>query len=118
MISTPNMPGGLFDKMENDKAPDFLYHRLFLPYTVGLNKIYTEKDIKTAKRSPSFKREYELSYGYGLGNIFTEAQINACLYDGEEYPNWVLEGTSVAIGVDSAFGSSTARLCRSCSNRR
>jgi hypothetical protein len=60
MVSTPNAPEGLFDQIEKEPEEKCLYRRLFLPYTVGLGKIYTQEEIDQAKRSPSFPREYEL----------------------------------------------------------
>jgi hypothetical protein len=41
MVSTPNMPGGLFETIEREPADTCLYHRIFLDYTWGLNKIYS-----------------------------------------------------------------------------
>lgn len=62
MISTPNLPGGLFEQIEIDDEDKCRYRRLFLPYTRGLGQIYTEKEIEEAKLSPSFEREYNLQY--------------------------------------------------------
>jgi len=68
LVSTPNLPGGLFDRMEHGENPH--YFKIFLPYTVGLGKIFTKEEIELAKKSPSFEREYNLSYISGEGNIF------------------------------------------------
>ena len=38
MVSTPNAPGGLFERIEQDK--DSKYSKLFLDFTYGLDKIY------------------------------------------------------------------------------
>ena len=38
MVSTPNAPGGLFERIEKDKNSK--YTKLFLDYTYGLDKIY------------------------------------------------------------------------------
>jgi len=70
MVSTPNLPGGLMEEMENEK--DCMYNRMILLYERGENKIYTAKGIATANLSPSFEREYNGKYGYGSGDIFIE----------------------------------------------
>jgi hypothetical protein len=62
MVSTPNRSDGLFAKTEKEPFESSIYKKLFLDYTYGLNKIYTEKEIEKAKRSPSFPREFELQY--------------------------------------------------------
>jgi hypothetical protein len=111
MVSTPNLPGGLFDRMENDNNPDFLYHRLKLPYTVGENKIYSKKDIENARKSASFEREYNLKYGFGTGNLFLPQQIENMIVEPERFEGWVLEASEVSIGVDPGFGSSAFAYC-------
>ena len=60
MVSTPNAPDGLFERIERELEDTCLSQRLFLDYTYGLDKIYTSKEIEKAKASPSFKREYDL----------------------------------------------------------
>jgi hypothetical protein len=44
MVSTPNAPDGLFQKIELDK--DSKYHKIILDYTVGLGKIYDPLEIE------------------------------------------------------------------------
>jgi hypothetical protein len=61
MVSTPNAPEGLFERIEKEPESTCLYHRLFLDYTYGLDKIYTADEIQAAKASPSFEREYDLN---------------------------------------------------------
>ena len=75
MVSTPNAPNGLFDKIEREPEDTCLYKRVKLDYTYGLSKIYTEAEIENAKHSPSFKREYQLFYLGLEGNIFSPLQI-------------------------------------------
>jgi len=57
MVSTPNAPEGLFERLEKEPYDTCLYKRLFLDYTYGIGKIYTADEIEQAKRSPSFERE-------------------------------------------------------------
>ncbi|MFL6486338.1 MAG: DEAD/DEAH box helicase family protein [Nitrososphaera sp.] len=40
MVSTPNAPDGLFERIEKEAKDTCLYKRIFLDYTYGLGKIY------------------------------------------------------------------------------
>jgi hypothetical protein len=42
MVSTPNAPGGLFQKIEQEPFETCIYKKIFLDYTYGLGKIYTK----------------------------------------------------------------------------
>jgi hypothetical protein len=103
MVSTPNLPGGLYDAVEKEPEETCIYRRLFLPYTVGMNKIYTTDEIDRAKASPSFEREYNLKYGYGIGNIFSHEVLDPCI---AKYDLRLLVDGSRVLGVDPAYGSS------------
>jgi hypothetical protein len=56
MVSTPNAPGGLFQKIEQEPFDTCIYKKMFMDYTYGLDKIYTKEEIDKAKQSPSFDR--------------------------------------------------------------
>jgi len=106
MVSTPNLPGGLFQRMEgeyellsDDDKEDF-YVMKHLDYTVGLNKVFDPENIRVAKLSPSFGREYQLQYGMGVGDVFEN--IDDII---EEYDLNVIGGRGGCYG-DPAFGSS------------
>jgi late competence protein required for DNA uptake (superfamily II DNA/RNA helicase) len=60
MVSTPNAPDGLFERIEKEHEGICLYKRIFLDYTYGIGKIYTAEEIERAKQSSSFKQEYNL----------------------------------------------------------
>ena len=45
MISTPNSPNGLFDKIEREPEKSCIYKRLKMDYTYGLDRIYTKEEI-------------------------------------------------------------------------
>jgi late competence protein required for DNA uptake (superfamily II DNA/RNA helicase) len=62
MVSTPNAPDGLFERIEKESEDVCLYKSIFLDYTYGIGKIYTAEEIEKAKASPSFEREYNLKY--------------------------------------------------------
>ena len=50
MVSTPNAPGGLFEKIEKEPEEICIYQRLLLGYTYGLDKILTREEIEKAKK--------------------------------------------------------------------
>ena len=93
MVSTPNAPDGLFEKIEREPEDGCLYKRLFLDYTYGIAKIYTTEEIALAQKSPSFEREYNLKYLGKVGNVFHTLDIEAAIctrarrsrYDGLVY---------------------------------
>ena len=100
-ISTPNLPGGLYDEMEKEEPSQ--YHKVFLPYIIGLRDgMYTQEEIDEGKKSPSFEREYNLQYGVGVGDIFPSIAVD---YITEEYDLTLKDGPKL-ITVDPAYGSS------------
>jgi hypothetical protein len=108
MVSTPNAPEGLFDWIEHEPENTCLYKRLFLDYTYGLGRIYTEDEIRAAKASPSFEREYNLKYLGLIGNVFHVNDIEArgrCLLDHSN------SYTQKSVGLDPGFGSSNFGVC-------
>ena len=87
MVSTPNAPNGLFDKIEREPEDCCIYKRLKMDYTYGLNKIYSEEEIAKAKQSPSFGREYDLQYLGIIGNTFHTQDIDRAIELGKKYRN-------------------------------
>jgi hypothetical protein len=113
MVSTPNAPEGLFERIEKEPESTCLYRRLFLDYTYGLNKIYTQDEISAAKTSPSFEREYNLKYLGLIGNVFHTKDIDAAIEKGKRYLSTQLTNsyTDKAVGLDPGFGSSNFGVC-------
>ena len=111
MVSTPNAPDGLFDKIEREPEETCLYKRIFLDYTYGLDKIYTREEIEKAKASPSFEREYNLKYLGRIGNVFHTLDIEAAIctqQEGQEMMDWstsTMAGRSM--GIDVAWGDTS-----------
>jgi hypothetical protein len=105
MVSTPNAPNGLFEKIEREPEASCIYKRLKMDYTYGLNKIYSIQEIDKAKKSPSFGREYDLQYLGLIGNTFHTADIERAIELGKKYrtPN---KYAQQSIGIDPGFGSS------------
>jgi hypothetical protein len=96
-----------------EREPDdkCLYKKLFLDYRVGLNKIYTEKEIEKARASPSFYREYDLKYLGKIGNVFNPSVIEKGIEKGRTYdPSKPNQFAPMSLGIDPAFGSSKFAL--------
>ena len=55
MVSTPNAPEGLFERIEKESENTCLYRRIFLDYTYGIGKIYTAEEIEKAKLTIFFR---------------------------------------------------------------
>jgi hypothetical protein len=109
MVSTPNAPGGLFQKIELD--PLSKYHKIILDYTVGLGKIYDPLEIEKKKREPEFAREYEGKYLGRIGNVFSSSQIDLCQQLGLEYNNIPVSlYTLKSVGIDPGFSSSSTGI--------
>jgi hypothetical protein len=109
MVSTPNAPEGLFERIEKEAEDTCLYNRIFLDYTYGIGKIYTAEEIEKAKQSPSFEREYNLKYLGIIGNVFHTKDIEAAIEKGRKYNPDVIGPsyfTSKSMGIDPAYGSS------------
>ena len=111
MVSTPNAPDGLFERIERESEETCLYKRMFLDYTYGLDRIYTSEEIALAKHSPSFEREYNLKYLGKVGNVFHTLDIEAAIctqQEGQEMMDWC---TSTMIGrsmgIDVAWGDTS-----------
>jgi Terminase RNaseH-like domain len=111
MVSTPNAPLGLFQKIEQEPEDSCIYKRVPLDYQVGLGKIYTKEEIDKAKASPSFEREYNLQYLGLIGNVFRSEDIEEAIkeYDIKGYD--VLENNypykpKACMGIDPGWGSS------------
>jgi hypothetical protein len=109
MVSTPNAPDGLFERIEKEAEETCIYKRLFLDYTYGIGKIYTQEEIEKAKASPSFEREYNLKYLGKIGNVFHTKDIEAATEKGRKHnPDAIGSSyfTSKSMGIDPAYGSS------------
>lgn len=107
LVSTPNAPNGLFEKIEKEPESSCIYNRLKLDYSYGLGKIYTKEEIDKAKQSPSFAREYDLQYLGLIGNSFHTRDIDRAIELGKLYnPNHVVIDSQKVLGLDPGWGSS------------
>jgi hypothetical protein len=96
--------------MEREPENTCMYKRIHLDYTCGLDKIYDREEIEKAKQSPSFPREYQLGYGYGIGNVFLPDHIDKAIELGTEQIKYFNKdynpSSSRALSIDPGFGSS------------
>ena len=120
MVSTPNTPSGLFEKIEKEPEETCIYKRLKMDYTYGLDKIYTIAEIEKAKTSPSFEREYNLKYLGKIGNVFHTKDIEKAIELGQkisvEYDTTkdmrnqsnlnITYNATKSLGLDPGYGSS------------
>jgi len=109
MVSTPNAHDGLFEGIEKEPEDTCIYKRLFLDYSYGIGKIYTQEEIEKTKAS-SFEREYNLIYLGKIGNVFHTKDIEVAIEKGRKYdpdtaPN-PFYPTSKSMGIDPVYGSS------------
>lgn len=111
IVSTPKAPKGLMEKIETEAEDKCIYRRLFLDYRYGLDRIYTQEDIKKAKASPSFEQEYNLQYLGLIGNLFSTYTLERVKELGSTINvNEINVQTPKSIGVDPGFGSSNTGI--------
>ena len=110
MVSTPDRPGGLMERIQNEQ--DSIYNKLFMSYHKGVGTMFSQEQIDQNRKSPSFEREYNLKYLGEIGNIFHINDIEYAVYTlGEQYdPDDEKITTDQMItrtmGIDPGFGSS------------
>ena len=131
VVSTPNRPGDLMHQIFEQGEENCIYKRIYLPYTVGVGNIFSQKEIEIAKRSTSFEREFNLKFLGLIGNVFLPDKIDAAIKLGRKLDIYkrvmtmageisnnpdlaALLKVQFFIGVDAGFGSSkfaTVLLC-------
>jgi hypothetical protein len=99
MVSTPNAPNGLFQKIEQESFEICIYKKVLLDYTWGLDKIYTKAEIDKARPSPSFEREYCLKYQGLIGNVFSQASIDNATKI-QYNPDNINKNAKKSVGID------------------
>lgn len=109
MISTPNAPDGLMQRIELDNNSK--YTKLKLDYTYGLDLIYDRSFIETKKLDPEFEREYGCKYLGKIGNVLTPLQIDAAIKLSEELKDIpISQYTLKCVGIDPGFSSSKTAI--------
>ena len=111
MVSTPNMPGSLFEKIKKEPEETCIYKRLYLDFHYGLNKIYSTEEIEKAKKSPSFEREYCLKFAGKIGNLLSQQIIDYSIRLGEQLRHIPMNPYCIhSLGCDPAWSSSAFGL--------
>lgn len=117
-ITTPGMPGSINERMDEEEAKALeegkepRYKTFRFNWEYGLNKIYTWAAIQEAMKSPSFPREYDLKYGYGIGNIYQEQWIGNALLKGRRLRHIPVSAlTQKSMGLDPADGRAKFGVC-------
>jgi hypothetical protein len=110
IASTPNRPDGPMQQIQQEEPS--LYHKTYLPYTVGLGTIYSIEQIRENMKSPSFRQEYELQYLGGIGNLIPVQDIENAIekYDLSEAITTSPYSTRW-IGIDPGYSSSQFGIC-------
>jgi hypothetical protein len=105
MVSTPYKPGDLFEQIDRDQ--NSIFKKYNFHYSVGLNKIYNPNEIEREKQQPYFKREFELFYAVGTGNVFIEETLQRAEELSKKYRDIPYNSTTLkSMGIDVGFGSS------------
>jgi hypothetical protein len=103
LISTTNLPGGLYERMDEEDTENNGYLYLDYNYEYGIGVVWTREDMeKERKENPSFQREFNLQYGYGQGDVYDIEKLEECI---QEYSTEYLGG-SAGTYADPAWGSS------------
>ena len=98
-VSTPYLPGGLYEQIENEKECMYKRKIMLLDRALKAGR-YTQSQVELWKQSPSFMREAWGEYGYGLGDIFKDFD-NIVQEYGLDYL-----GGNAGTYADPGFGSS------------
>jgi hypothetical protein len=110
LTSTPNKVGDLMHTILSQPFEKSFYKIMKLNYEWGVGKVYTEDDIRTAKASSSFDKEYNLSFNSPSGNSFQHSSIDAAVALAKKYPDTINKDAEHSLGVDAGFGSSSFAL--------
>lgn len=118
--STPNVPGDLLDqymqKAQHEQAlidegsmevKDQTFKLLVIHWKDAIDYVYTMADIDKARQYPSFPREFDLQFGVGMGNIFTENSLKIAMAIGrylKDVP--VNPNNDIIMSIDPAWSSS------------
>jgi hypothetical protein len=109
MVSTPYKVNDMFHTI--DKDPNSRFHKINLPYEVGIGKIYDPEELERERNQPYFDREFRLFYNTGVGNVFLESSLQVAEQLGIKYRGIPHSNSSLkAMGIDEGFGSSATAM--------
>jgi hypothetical protein len=108
VVSTPNRPGDFMDLLMKEPFETSPFKKIYLDWTYGINKIYSQEDIEKIKNSRSFQREYCLKFLPETGNVFLQSAIDRAVELGRKYlPSLdnVNKNAKHIIGIDPGFSN-------------
>jgi hypothetical protein len=110
LTSTPNKVGDLMHTILSQPFEKSFYKIMRLNYEWGVGRIYSEEDVKIARASSSFEREYNLSFNSPSGNSFNHSSIDKAVELSKKYPDTINKDAEHSLGCDPGFGSSRFAL--------
>lgn len=105
LVSTPNDPGDLMDRIKQEPEHSCIYHKLYLDNNYGLGKICSDEEINRAKG----RGEYDLKFTGGRGDVFHRLDIDAITSDSYDPTQLNLQAPHY-MGIDPRFGSSSTGI--------
>jgi hypothetical protein len=106
LLSTLNKPGDIMDTILQQPYPESFYKICKFNYEWRIGKIYTEEDIRIAKASSLFQREFNNQFLGQQGDVFYPKDIESAITLGNEMGYEVNLNCRRSMGVDPAFGGS------------
>ena len=108
LCSTPSKVNDLMDIIRQQPEDKCFYHRMYLSYKVGLNRIYTPQEIAIQKKSLSFEKEYNLSFELGIDALFNAQDLEIVFSDKYDTSDeaCTLPSMSRWCGVDCGYATS------------
>ena len=112
LTSTPNHEDDLMDQVRKEPEETCMFKRLYMDYTVALDKLFTPDEINNARRtSPAFEREFNLSFTHTIGNVFSTVSIERAIELGRlPGADQLHIGGRRAMGIDVGFSTSKTSI--------
>jgi hypothetical protein len=111
LISTPGAIGSLMHQVHlapPDKTP---FHKVYIDWRQVVGKLFSHEEIEEEMRTnPAFEREFNLTFGYAISNVFNPINIEAMVKRGTELEQLrqgkIPYGSIKSLGIDPGFSSS------------
>lgn len=108
LLSTPNKPGDILDTILQQPYPESFYKVCKFNYEWGVGKIYTAEDIRIAKASSSFEREYNNAFVGQEGDVFNSKDIDSAIILGDKIGYSVNHHCRHIMGLDPSIGGNSS----------
>lgn len=111
LISTPGAIGSLMHEIHLAPESETPFTKIYIDWKQVIGKLFTRQEMEEEMRTnPAFEREFNLTFGYAISNVFSPINIEAMVQRGKELEqkrNGVIPYTSIkSLGVDPGFSSS------------